>query len=85
MGKLFFTDHGEDASCTATVVTGANSSTVVTAGHCVNSSDLLGEDNQWTTNVMFVPGYRDGSAPYGKFVGRPERLRVRLPALHVRS
>ncbi|SNX88394.1 hypothetical protein SAMN06272735_8840 [Streptomyces sp. TLI_55] len=70
VGRLFFTDHGEDASCTATVVKSANRSTVVTGGHCVNSPDLLGEDNQWTTNVMFVPGYRDGRAPYGKFVGR---------------
>ncbi|KUN18816.1 hypothetical protein AQJ23_39500 [Streptomyces antibioticus] len=70
VGRLFFTDHGEDASCTATVVTSANRSTVVTGGHCVNSPNLLGEDNQWTTNVMFVPGYRDGRAPYGKFVGR---------------
>ncbi|MFJ9007996.1 trypsin-like serine peptidase [Streptomyces canus] len=70
VGRLFFTDHGEDASCTATIVASANRSTVVTAGHCVNSTDLLGENNQWTTNVMFVPGYRDGRAPYGKFVGR---------------
>lgn len=70
VGRLFFTDHGEDASCTATVVDSADRSTVVTAGHCVNNTDLLGEDNQWATNVMFVPGYRDGRAPYGKFVGR---------------
>lgn len=70
VGRLFFTDHGEDASCTATVVDSANGSTVVTAGHCVNNTDLIGEDNQWTRNVLFVPGYRDGRAPYGKFTGR---------------
>ncbi|MCB5906866.1 trypsin-like serine peptidase [Streptomyces pinistramenti] len=70
VGRLFFTDHGEDSSCTATVVDSANGSTVVTAGHCVNSGNLLGEDNQWSANVMFVPGYHDGEAPYGKFVGR---------------
>nr|WTC14160.1 peptidase [Streptomyces anthocyanicus] len=70
VGRLFFTDHGEDASCTATVVDSANRSTVVTAAHCVNSTNLLGEDNRWTDNVMFVPGYRDGRAPYGRFTGR---------------
>ncbi|MEU3979191.1 hypothetical protein AB0F77_03630 [Streptomyces sp. NPDC026672] len=70
VGRLFFTDHGEDASCTATVVDSANRSTVVTAGHCVNNTDLIGEDNQWSANVLFVPGYRDGAAPYGTFVGR---------------
>ncbi|MFI7099704.1 trypsin-like serine peptidase [Streptomyces sp. NPDC050161] len=70
VGRLFFTDHGEDSSCTATVVDSANGSTVVTAGHCVNNGNLLGEDNQWSTHMMFVPGYHDGAAPYGKFVGR---------------
>lgn len=70
VGRLFFTDHGEDASCTATVVSSANHSTVVTAAHCVNNTNLIGEDNQWATNVLFVPGYRDGQALYGKFVGR---------------
>ncbi|MFF7674768.1 hypothetical protein [Actinacidiphila glaucinigra] len=37
VGRLFFTDHGEDASCTATVVGSANGNTVVTAAHCVNN------------------------------------------------
>jgi hypothetical protein len=70
VGRLFFTDHGEDASCTATVVDSANRSTVVTAGHCVNNTDLLGDNNAWNANVLFIPGYRDGQSPYGKFVGR---------------
>ncbi|WP_020495192.1 trypsin-like serine peptidase [Sciscionella marina] len=70
VGRLFYTDHGEDASCTATIVHSANRSTVVTAGHCVNNTDLIGENNQWNANLMFVPGYRDGKAPYGKFVAR---------------
>ncbi|MFD5573482.1 trypsin-like serine peptidase [Streptomyces cadmiisoli] len=70
VGRLFFTDHGEDSSCTATVVASANRSTVATAAHCVNNTNLLGEDNRWATNVMFVPGYHDGRAPYGKYTGR---------------
>ncbi|MBV2153174.1 serine protease [Kitasatospora sp. SUK 42] len=70
VGRLFFTDHGEDESCTATVVNSANRSTVVTAGHCVNSPDLLGENDELLSNEMFVPGYRDGLAPYGRFVAR---------------
>lgn len=70
VGRLFFSDHGEDSSCTATVVDSANRSTVVTAAHCVNNTDLIGADNQWSADVLFIPGYRDGRAPYGKFVGR---------------
>lgn len=70
VGRLFFTNHGEDESCTATVVNSANRSTVVTAAHCVNSPDLLGDNNEWLSNEMFVPGYHDGLAPYGAFVAR---------------
>ncbi|MFF7633143.1 trypsin-like serine peptidase [Kitasatospora sp. NPDC008050] len=70
VGRLFFTNHGEDESCTATVVNSANHSTVVTAGHCVNSPDLLGDNDEWLSNEMFVPGYHDGLAPYGRFVAR---------------
>ncbi|MEU3712145.1 trypsin-like serine peptidase [Streptomyces catenulae] len=70
VGRLFFTDHGEDSSCTATAVPSANGSTVVTAGHCLNGTDLAGEHNQWQTHVLYVPGYRDGKAPLGTFVVR---------------
>ncbi|MER7848133.1 hypothetical protein ABTZ03_29795 [Kitasatospora sp. NPDC096077] len=70
VGRLFFTNHGADESCTATVVNSANRSTVVTAGHCVNSPDLLGDNDEWLANEMFVPGYHDGLAPYGTFVAR---------------
>ncbi|MFI6849003.1 trypsin-like serine peptidase [Kitasatospora sp. NPDC050467] len=52
VGRLFFTNHGEDESCTATVVDSANRSTVVTAAHCVNNT---------------VPGYRNGTKPLGGF------------------
>ncbi|WP_274910721.1 trypsin-like serine peptidase [Streptomyces sp. WZ-12] len=70
MGRLFFTDHGEDASCTATLVHGENGGTVVTAAHCLNNTDLIGEHHQWQANALFVPGYRDGRAPLGTFVVR---------------
>ncbi|MBN9744482.1 hypothetical protein DMP23_25965 [Amycolatopsis sp. A1MSW2902] len=70
IGRMFYTDHGEDASCTATVVRSKNRSTIVTAGHCVNNTDLLGEHNAWNAHVMFVPGYHDGQTPYGKFAAR---------------
>ncbi|MGQ4515276.1 trypsin-like serine peptidase [Streptomyces sp. DW26H14] len=66
-GRLFFTDHGEDVSCTATLVNSANHSTLVTAGHCLNDTDLLGDDDQWNGEELFIPGYHDGQAPYGTF------------------
>lgn len=70
IGRLFFVDRGEDESCTATLVAAANRSTIVTAGHCVHGMDLIGNDPQWTDKVLFVPGFRDGTRPYGSFVAR---------------
>ncbi|MFD5394998.1 peptidase [Streptomyces sp. NPDC127097] len=60
-GRVFFTYQGRNASCSGDAVTSGNKSTVITAGHCVK---LQGA---WHTNWVFVPGYHDGQAPYGKW------------------
>ncbi|WP_197371321.1 trypsin-like serine peptidase, partial [Streptomyces clavuligerus] len=76
VGRLFFTDRdGEDSSCTATLVAAGNRGTVVTAAHCTLGHDLLGENARWHTNQLFVPGYRDATAPHGTFA-------VRLASVH---
>lgn len=58
VGALFTTQAGKLAShfCTASVVDSPNGDLAVTAAHCV--SGISG-------NVVFVPGYHDGVAPYG--------------------
>ncbi|MGV4924141.1 peptidase [Streptomyces sp. BHT-5-2] len=60
-GRVFFTYQGRPASCSGDAVTSADKSTVLTAGHCVK---LTGS---WHTHWVFVPGYHDGRAPYGKW------------------
>ncbi|MFI9542677.1 peptidase [Streptomyces sp. NPDC052016] len=60
-GRVFFSYQGRTASCSGNAVTSANKSTVITAGHCVK---LQGA---WHTDWVFVPGYHDGQAPYGKW------------------
>ncbi|ARF55053.1 trypsin-like serine peptidase [Streptomyces gilvosporeus] len=60
-GRVFFTYQGRQASCSGDAVTSANKSTVITAGHCVKL------DGAWHTHWVFVPGYHDGQAPYGKW------------------
>jgi hypothetical protein len=61
-GRVFLTLGDTDYFCSATVVDSAAHTVVWTAGHCVNGSDLgLGFAGNW----IFVPGYRDGQAPYG--------------------
>ncbi|MFD0558659.1 V8-like Glu-specific endopeptidase [Stackebrandtia endophytica] len=58
-GRVFFTMDGRNASCSGNAVTSGNSSTVLTAGHCVKYQ------GNWHTNWVFVPGYHDGQRPYG--------------------
>jgi V8-like Glu-specific endopeptidase len=59
-GKVFFSRPGRgNFVCSGTVVESNNDSTVITAGHCVNDNGV------WSTNFLFVPGYRNGQTPYG--------------------
>ncbi|MEU9624996.1 trypsin-like serine peptidase [Streptomyces sp. NPDC088846] len=68
VGRLFFTfSDGYDGSCTATVVTSANRSTVITAAHCLRGVGSPSADDTWNHNFYFVPGYRNGTKPLGGF------------------
>ncbi|MER6273305.1 trypsin-like peptidase domain-containing protein [Streptomyces sp900105755] len=62
VGALFGADKAGNLSgnhfCTASVVHSRQRDLIVTAAHCV---DGVGE----STGLVFVPGYRDGQAPYG--------------------
>ncbi|HEX6388995.1 MAG TPA: hypothetical protein VFZ89_06105 [Solirubrobacteraceae bacterium] len=62
-GKVFFSDGGSNWVCSGTAVTGATGSVVWTAGHCSWSASGSGP----VTNFMFVPAFKDGAAPYGRF------------------
>lgn len=60
IGALFDADRADDLPgghlCTASVVHSPQRDLVVTAAHCVGDA---------STDLLFVPGYRDGHAPYG--------------------
>jgi V8-like Glu-specific endopeptidase len=64
-GKIFFTLGGTDYVCSGAVVASANADVTVTAGHCVSDGN-----GNWATNWTFVPGYSNGSAPYGSYPAR---------------
>jgi V8-like Glu-specific endopeptidase len=63
-GKVFFTENGVNYVCSGTALASTNQSVVWTAGHCVNEGP-----GDFVTNFLFVPAFRDGSAPYGRFAG----------------
>jgi V8-like Glu-specific endopeptidase len=62
-GKVFFSRGSSGFSCSGTAINSAGSNVVFTAGHCVNDPDVWG----WAENWLFVPGYRNGNAPFGEF------------------
>jgi len=64
-GRVFFTLDGTDYSCSGSTVASANEDVVMTAAHCVSDGD-----GGWATHWIFVPGYRDGRAPYGRYPAR---------------
>lgn len=64
-GKVFFTLHGIDYVCSGSVVSGPRADVVLTAAHCTGNGA-----GQWASHWTFVPGYTDGSRPYGSYTAR---------------
>jgi len=68
IGKVFFVNtKGERKWCSATSIQSKYRNLVATAGHCVydteGNSDVM---SKW----VFVPGYYQGKAPWGIYVGK---------------
>jgi V8-like Glu-specific endopeptidase len=59
VGALFYTKAGSNHFCTASVIHSTAGSLVVTAAHCVYSS------NGYSQHMEFIPGYDGGSESYG--------------------
>jgi V8-like Glu-specific endopeptidase len=62
-GKIFGTTPGGDYSCSGTVIGSSGKNVVFTAGHCVFDRGTA----QFSTNVVFIPGYRKGKKPFGVY------------------
>jgi len=65
---LFYRAAGSktDLRCNASTVNSPAKNLVFTAGRCVHS----GYRGDWYDYVVFVPGYREGSAPYGRWFAK---------------
>ncbi|MEU4577070.1 serine protease [Nonomuraea sp. ATR24] len=68
IGKVFFVDgSGKFRWCSATSIQSNYRNLVATAGHCVYDTDA----NRDTMDYwVFVPGYYQGKAPWGIYVGK---------------
>ncbi|MCK2212919.1 hypothetical protein MF672_003755 [Actinomadura sp. ATCC 31491] len=68
VGKVFFVDgHGKFRWCSATSIQSNQRNLVATAGHCVYDTD---SNRAVMDNWVFVPGYYQGKAPWGIYVGK---------------
>ena len=70
VGALFLHDSSGDHFCTASVVDSPDRDLLVTAAHCLDGGPHGGA----RSDIVFIPGYRDGKAPYG--IWTPARLVV---------
>ena len=62
-GKLFFSENGSTFICSASLI---GKGLVVTAAHCVSDFGT----NRFYSDFRFVPGYKNGAAPYGNWTAK---------------
>ena len=65
VGKVFFRQNGGSWIASAASI-GNNG--LFTAGHVVHAGN--NQPGGWSTNMVFVPAYKDGAAPFGQFTVR---------------
>jgi len=66
MGKIFFANaQGLNFVCSGGVVTSTGGNLITTAAHCI-----FNVDRTFVRNLVFVPQYRNGIAPFGVFAAR---------------
>ncbi len=70
-GKVFFSQGLFDYECSGTVVRAPSRSLVLSAGHCAYADGVGGG---YGKNWIFVPAYRSGRAPFGRWTTRPGGL-----------
>jgi V8-like Glu-specific endopeptidase len=63
VGAIFKQDVNGSHFCTASVVDSAGRNLLVTAAHCVHG----GKGGDYSSDLVFVPDYRDGNAPQGEW------------------
>jgi len=70
VGALFEHDANGNHFCTASVVASPGHDLLMTAAHCIHG----GKGGGYKTDIVFIPGYQDGAAPFG--VWTPRKLLV---------
>lgn len=64
IGRIFFRSGRYVASCSGSVISTPSRQVVLTAAHCLKS------ERTWSRKMVFIPAYRNGVAPYGRYFAR---------------
>ena len=70
VGALFEHCASGNHFCTASVVASPGHDLLITAAHCIHG----GKGGGYKSDIVFIPGYVDGSTPYGMWT--PSKLLV---------
>jgi V8-like Glu-specific endopeptidase len=66
VGALFERDATGNHYCTASVVSSPGQDLLITAAHCIDG----GKGQGYQRNIVFIPGYAGGTAPFGVWTPR---------------
>jgi hypothetical protein len=72
-GRIFIKVRGQHGFCSGTAINSPSRQLVLTAGHCVNAGAVY-RGNLWYRNLLFVPAYTAGKAPFGAFPVRHDKV-----------
>ena len=72
-GRIFIKIRNKHGYCSGTAIDSPSRQLVLTAGHCVNAGAEY-RGNLWLRNLLFVPAYTAGKAPFGAFPARHSKV-----------
>lgn len=72
-GRIFIRVGNQRGYCSGTAINSPTRQLVLTAGHCVNTGNEEGH-TIWFRDLLFVPAYTAGRAPFGAFAARRSKI-----------
>lgn len=72
-GRVFIRVGSKRGYCSGTAIDSPSRQLVLTAGHCVNAGPEF-HGNLWYRDLLFVPAYTAGLAPFGTFPARHDKV-----------
>jgi hypothetical protein len=72
-GRIFIRVRDKRGYCSGTAIDSPTRQLVLTAGHCVNAGAGY-HGNLWYRDLLFVPAYTAGKAPFGAFAARRGKI-----------